>query len=221
MINSNSIIAIVDSGIGGLTILKQLIDHKGPSNFIYFADNHFMPYGNKSKKTITKRIDTIIKLLQNEYKVNTIIIACNTASSCIDVNKYTNVYTLEYNKSKTYLATNLTKRNLKNINVIADTTLANQIEKNILNQDKLKRIVTQRIKKYNLNALKSFVLGCTHYELIKNIFVDLCPNTIIEGNCEQLINKIEYNQTDHTNLKILLTKQSKSYEDKILKILNI
>ena len=40
------VIAIIDSGIGGVSVLKQLTNKHGGGNFIYFADNLYMPYGN-------------------------------------------------------------------------------------------------------------------------------------------------------------------------------
>ena len=50
---SNSI-AIIDSGIGGISVLKALINKFGTGNYIYYADNLYMPYGNKSKTVIKK-----------------------------------------------------------------------------------------------------------------------------------------------------------------------
>ena len=65
----NPTIAIVDSGIGGVSILRQLIAKHNAGNFIYYADNLNMPYGNKKQKWIKHRMDTIIKELQTKYCV--------------------------------------------------------------------------------------------------------------------------------------------------------
>ena len=62
----NPTIAIIDSGIGGISILRQLIKRYKAGNYLYFADNLFMPYGNKTKVWLNKRIDSIIKELQNK-----------------------------------------------------------------------------------------------------------------------------------------------------------
>ena len=79
----NPTIAIVDSGIGGVSVLKQLIAKYNGGNFIYFADNLYMPYGNKNKIWLKNRIEEIIGILQDRYNVDYIIIACNTASSVL------------------------------------------------------------------------------------------------------------------------------------------
>ena len=76
-------IAILDSGIGGISILKQLIKKYKAGNYIYFADNQFMPYGNKDKVFVKDRVNEIIEFLKTRYKANKIIIACNTASTCL------------------------------------------------------------------------------------------------------------------------------------------
>ena len=76
-------IAVVDSGIGGTSVLSELIEKYPHYNYIYFADNLNMPYGKKSKRFLLKRAKEIIDVLKNSYKVDAIIIACNTLSSVI------------------------------------------------------------------------------------------------------------------------------------------
>jgi uncharacterized cofD-like protein len=72
-LSKNSTIAVFDSGIGGISILKQLIQKFGCGNYIYYADNLYMPYGSKSKNFIKHRVDTIIDKLNNEYNADLII----------------------------------------------------------------------------------------------------------------------------------------------------
>ena len=115
-------IAIIDSGIGGVSVLKQLVKKFGGGNYIYYADNEFMPYGNKSKEQINKRIENIINYLFKTYKVSKVIIACNTASTCYN-NNLKNVFPMKFYKNKTYYATRLTKKNLTEFNVISDGSL--------------------------------------------------------------------------------------------------
>ena len=212
-------IAIIDSGIGGISILKKLIEKYNYGNFIYFADNLNMPYGNKSKEFLTNRIDEIITMLKEEYKVDMIIIACNTASSVIDKNKYSSLITMKFKKEYTYFATVLTKNNLKDFNVIADNTLAKLIEKHIFNRDKLEELVKCHIKKYKLNELESFVLGCTHYELVKDLFVKYCPNTKVISNIDFVLEDIKLEKCDTTNVFFLQSKKSLCYNHKMNKLI--
>ena len=80
----NPTIAIIDSGIGGVSVLKQLIEKFKAGNYIYFADNLYMPYGNKSKTWLKKRIEFLLNSLKTKYGIKHFIIACNTASTTIN-----------------------------------------------------------------------------------------------------------------------------------------
>jgi glutamate racemase len=73
-------IGIFDSGIGGLTVLKA-IQHEVPrENLVYFGDTAHVPYGTKSKETITKFSIDNVRFLQN-FDVKMVVVACNTATS--------------------------------------------------------------------------------------------------------------------------------------------
>ncbi len=213
-------IAILDSGIGGISILQSLIDKYKSGNYIYFADNLFMPYGNKRKKFLKKRVEAIIQKLIEKYNADMVIVACNTASSLIDENKYKNVLTMRFNPNIHCFATKLTKKMLDRDNVIADATLATQIEKNIFDKNKLDRLIKSHINKYKLNELDRFVLGCTHYELVIDIFKKYCPNTEIIKNSNYILKYINYfpNTTDLTIL-FLQSKNSESYLNKLNKLI--
>ena len=73
-------IGIFDSGVGGLTVVKQIIKALPHENIIYFGDTARVPYGTKSKKTVTKFSKQIVRFLLTK-NVKAVIIACNTASS--------------------------------------------------------------------------------------------------------------------------------------------
>lgn len=217
---NNPTIAIIDSGIGGVSILKQLIERYKAGNYIYFADNLFMPYGNKTKKWLRNRIENIINMLQTKYKVDVILIACNTASASIDATKFKNVYAMQFNNKYKYFATQLTKRNLPNIKVIADNTLAKLIDINIFNKSKINTIIKHHVNKYNLNKLTNLVLGCTHYELVEKEFIKYCPDTNIIKNSSFIIKNLKFNfTTSQLNIAVLLSKNSESYKNKILKLI--
>ncbi len=216
----NPVIAVIDSGIGGVSILKQLIEKFHSGNFIYFADNLYMPYGNKSKIWLNNRLKTIINEIKFKYKADYIIIACNTASASIEISEYTNVITMKFLKDYVYFATNLTKKNLSNLNVIADKTLAKKIENYIFDNKKLNQIVKQHVKYHKLNYLESYVLGCTHYELVKPIFEKYCSKTKIINNSSFVINSIEIkNKIDELNIVILTSMKDEKIKEKVRRLL--
>lgn len=76
----NQPIGIFDSGIGGLTVLKEMHREVPNENLVYFGDTAHVPYGTKSKETITKFSMDNVRFLQG-FDVKIVIVACNTASS--------------------------------------------------------------------------------------------------------------------------------------------
>ncbi|MDO5707677.1 MAG: glutamate racemase [Andreesenia angusta] len=76
----NRPIGIFDSGIGGLTVLKELMEQFPNEKLIYFGDTARIPYGTKSKEAVIKYSFQCIRFLLSK-NVKTIIIACNTASA--------------------------------------------------------------------------------------------------------------------------------------------
>ncbi|NIP33038.1 glutamate racemase, partial [Candidatus Saccharibacteria bacterium] len=73
-------IGVFDSGIGGLTVVKELIKQMPEAGIIYFGDTARYPYGNKSKETIERyAIEDARFLIEHGAKI--IVTACNTASA--------------------------------------------------------------------------------------------------------------------------------------------
>ena len=76
----NRPIGVFDSGVGGLTVVKELLQHGPNEQIIYFGDTARVPYGSKSKETVTKYSKQIIRFLLTK-NVKGLIVACNTISS--------------------------------------------------------------------------------------------------------------------------------------------
>lgn len=73
-------VGVFDSGVGGLTVAREIMRQIPNERMIYFGDTARVPYGNKSKETITRYSRQIVRFLQ-EQKVKAIVVACNTASA--------------------------------------------------------------------------------------------------------------------------------------------
>ena len=73
-------IGVFDSGVGGLTVVKQMMKTLPHENIIYFGDTARLPYGTKSKNAVTKFSKQIVRFLLTK-DVKAVVIACNTASS--------------------------------------------------------------------------------------------------------------------------------------------
>ena len=188
--NTEGAIGIFDSGIGGVTVLKEIIKVLPNENYIYYSDSKNNPYGDKSDKQINALCENIVKLLI-EQKCKIIVIACNTASAkSVQYlrKKYTHipfiaiepaykmVYDYAYDESTLVMATKGTieseKFNLlyhmydnqKTI-LLPCVGLADLIEEG--NSSKIKIYLKQYLEPYK-GKIQNVVLGCTHYPLVQH-----------------------------------------------------
>lgn len=73
-------VGVFDSGVGGLTVAREIMRNLPAEKIVYFGDTARVPYGSKSKETVIRYSRQIIRFLQ-EQQVKAIVIACNTASA--------------------------------------------------------------------------------------------------------------------------------------------
>ena len=78
--SNNSYIGVFDSGIGGLTVVKSIIEWMPEENIIYFGDTAHVPYGTRSRRQILQYVLSDVKFLRT-FDIKAVVIACNTADS--------------------------------------------------------------------------------------------------------------------------------------------
>ena len=188
--NKNEAIGIFDSGIGGVTVLKEILKILPNERYIYYSDSKNNPYGDKSDGQIDALCDNIVQQFIKQ-KCKIIVIACNTASAksvqylrkkykdipFIAIEPaYKMVYDYAYNNPTLVMATKGTIESEK-FNLLYHTYdnhrtillpcvgLADIIEKG--NQDEIQVYLKKHLGPYK-GKIKNVVLGCTHYPLIKN-----------------------------------------------------
>ena len=76
----NSPIGVFDSGVGGLTVAREIMRQLPNERIVYFGDTARVPYGSKSKETVMKYSRQIVNFLKTQ-QVKAIVVACNTASA--------------------------------------------------------------------------------------------------------------------------------------------
>lgn len=81
MTNSSSPIGFLDSGIGGVTVLKKAVAILPRENYFFFSDSKNNPYGDKSDREIINRCGDIVRFMLEEKGCKAVVIACNTASA--------------------------------------------------------------------------------------------------------------------------------------------
>lgn len=79
-IDRNAPVGVFDSGVGGLTVAREIMRNLPSEKIVYFGDTARVPYGSKSKETVIRYSRQIIRFLL-EQQVKAIVVACNTASA--------------------------------------------------------------------------------------------------------------------------------------------
>ncbi|WP_082191448.1 glutamate racemase [Cellvibrio sp. pealriver] len=74
-------ILVFDSGVGGLSVAREILQRLPSVSLVYASDNGFFPYGTKGEAELIARVDVVMSRLLQEYPVDILVIACNTAST--------------------------------------------------------------------------------------------------------------------------------------------
>ncbi len=187
-------VGVFDSGVGGLTVVREIIRQLPDENIVYFGDTARVPYGSKSQKTVIRFSEQIIRFLKTK-QVKAIVIACNTASAlALDiVREEFDVPILGVVAPGARAAVKAT-RNRKIGVVGTDATVRSGVYTKVIQGiDPQIRViekacplfvplveegfkeheVTREIIEYYLESLRAtdidaMILGCTHYPLLRS-----------------------------------------------------
>ncbi len=201
---NNSYIGVFDSGIGGLTVVKSIIDSMPNENIIYFGDTAHVPYGTRSPRQVTEYVLSDVKFI-NTFDIKAIVIACNTADS-IARSKVEELYDLPVfgvvdpaskraaevtkNNKIGVIATNATIKSESYNSAIAKYNtdaevfgVACPLLVPLVENGRFQKgdIVIETVIKEYLDPLMekgidTLVLGCTHYPLLLEIIEGLYPD---------------------------------------------
>ncbi|HEK2898957.1 glutamate racemase [Proteus sp. GOKU] len=78
---ANPTVLVFDSGVGGLSVYREIREKLPEAHYIYVFDNEAFPYGEKSQEFIIDRVVRIVSAVAEKHDLATIVIACNTAST--------------------------------------------------------------------------------------------------------------------------------------------
>lgn len=204
-------IGIFDSGIGGLSVLHHARKTIPEAEFIYYADEAHVPYGEKTEEQIRIYVEQIIRFML-EKQVDAIVIACNTATS-VATKEYRSRFPLPIigmepavkKAAELYCdipgrilvaATPVTIAGDKlhhllekvdyehNVDLIALPQLVRFAEEGNFETAEIKAYLTEQLKGYPLEEYKAFVLGCTHFNYFKACYKEIFPERVqyVDGN---------------------------------------
>jgi len=202
-------VAIFDSGIGGLSVLKEALKLLPHENYIYYADTDHVPYGTRNKDEVRKLVLDAGRFL-NAQNIKMLIVACNTATSSA-IAELRSAYpfpvlgmepaikpAVSNNKNKRVLvlATELTLKeqkfrdlvdkvdNEKVVDMLPLPELVMFAEKFVFDDATILPAIRQKLSALSLESYGTVVLGCTHFPFYRESLAKIFPSgtEIIDGN---------------------------------------
>lgn len=191
----NMPIGVFDSGVGGLTVAREIMRHLPNEDIVYFGDTARVPYGNKSEEVILHYSRQIVRFLQTK-NVKAIVIACNTASAIalevlqkeIDIpilgvvipGSRVAVETTENKKIgvigteatiKSGMYAKLMKERDPEVTVIgkACPLFVPLVEEGFIDHNVTREVIDFYLKEMKDSQIDTLILGCTHYPLLRSI----------------------------------------------------
>ncbi|MEA3513052.1 MAG: glutamate racemase [Campylobacterota bacterium] len=231
---------VFDSGIGGLTVLKSLLENNLFEEIVYFGDTARVPYGVKDKNTIVRYSLEALEFFKN-FDIDILIVACNSVSAyALDelranttipvvgviesgvkalenkiINKNSNILVIG---TKATINSNRYEKELKKLkynNIISIPTglFVPIVEEGIFEGEVLNTTIYHYFK--DLPSIDAVILGCTHFPLIeKNISKHLNDSiTIHSGDAIVEFLKLEYNHDlkfENTTVKFFASENPDS-----------
>lgn len=202
MKNSNQRIGLFDSGVGGLTVLREMYRQMPTESLLYFADSARLPYGTRSTEEILRFVREILDWMC-EQDVKMIIMACNTSSALA-----LEVVRKEYNLpilGVIFSGAKAAVKQGKRIGVISTSATAKShayrqaiqeinpqtqvweipcpefvhlIESNQLYTEHTQQVAQKYLKPLLQNNIDTLIYGCTHYRHLDGTIRSLLPNYV-------------------------------------------
>ena len=202
-LNNNNPIGVMDSGVGGISVLKHIHALLPHENLFYVADSKYAPYGNKTAEEITARCMILADfLLQKDVKA--LVIACNTATAAaIDELRETFDITIIGMEPAVKPAAEASKNGIigvlatvgtlksaqfaallesygRNVKVVTQACvgLVECIERGELDTPETKALIRQFTSPLLAEGADTIVLGCTHYPFVKQVIQEVVGDKI-------------------------------------------
>ena len=229
-------IGIFGSGIGGLTVVKAIMEKIPGYDIIYFGDTARTPYGNKSPETVIEyAVQDMTLLLDNGAKI--IVMACNTVSSvAIDIVKKIEIPVFDVVTPAAELAvessrkmaigvigtratikSNIYEKKIKAVNAgarvysAACPLLVPIVEEGWINKPETAMIVKKYLYPLKVRQIDTLILGCTHYPLLKSVIQRKIGKRVnIIDSSTGVAGKVEKFLKERPDIDCLLSKNGKS-----------
>ncbi len=190
----NRFIGLLDSGMGGLTVLNQIISTLPEENTVYFGDMGRAPYGSRSPEVINRYSEQIVRYLTENYDLKLIVTACNTVSAVsldhlrrtspiptmgiIDLVPQEAIETTKNGRigvigTRSTIRSGVYQRSIQNLDgkvrVYSQECplLIHLVEEGWSNEPAAKMIVGEYLADLKHSKIDTLILGCTHYPMLR------------------------------------------------------
>lgn len=197
-------IAVIDSGVGGISVLRELVKILPEERFLYFGDSKNAPYGTKDRAEVLEITKNNLELLKKRG-IKALVVACNTATSTAvrilrEENPDLPIVGIEPavkpasqlcdHPKILVMATPLTLKEQKFKSLVARFAdkgefiplpcagLAELIETGDIDGDEVRNYLIQLFAPYFDENIDGIVLGCTHYPHVKRVISDIWGNKV-------------------------------------------
>ena len=182
----NAPVGVFDSGVGGLTVAREIMRQIPEERIVYFGDTARVPYGSKSRDTIVRYSRQIIRFLRTQ-QVKAIVIACNTASA----------YALDTVAAETDIGvigteatigsgiyTRVMQEMRPEVQVIGKSCplFCPLVEEGLLHDSVTDEIASRYLSELKGKYIDTLVLGCTHYPLLRSTLRRLMGEDVVLVN---------------------------------------
>lgn len=199
-------IGVFDSGVGGLTVLRELVRALPGERYVYLGDTARVPYGTKSAETVTRYSIEIANFLITRFDIKMLVVACNTASS-LSLPVLRKLYkipvvgmvdpcvrkaaSLQRNGSIGVIGTAGTIRSgayetalcraLPSARVISRPCplLVSLAEEGWGNHPVARTVIAEYLEPFREDPPDALILGCTHYPVLKEAIRDLLGKKVL------------------------------------------
>lgn len=219
-------IGLIDSGIGGLTLLKELMDHKVHAEYLYISDSKNVPYGERSQAFMLNQVrDMSLKLIAK--KVEVIILACNTLTAetidtlrlelavpIVGLEPYINYLNQDFaiDSKMALILTEATFKSTRFQTLLIDKDPEHKIDiyplkklamilesLTIKDFESIRVEVERELMQVEGRGYTHLILGCTHYPIIKNFLESYLDLIVVDSAAavrNHVMNSVEFITTD-------------------------
>lgn len=236
--NKQAPIGVFDSGVGGLTVAKEIRKQLPHESIIYLGDTARTPYGTKAGETVTRFTLECVNQL-NLYKIKALVVACNTASAYAlpTLRRHFKIPILGVIKpgsraalreeskgpigvigtratisSDAYSKTIQQMQATKKVVAAACPLLVPLVEEGWLDSDVSKKIIRQYLSPVMNKGVERLILGCTHYPALKSLIAKVCGKKVtIIDSAEEITKELKMVLNEHNLLNRQKRQGSQRY----------